>query len=58
MSSPNVTNLAAKLIALKPTLKPAEIVALIKKGADRKEGTFPYLLMNPKRSVELLHREQ
>jgi subtilisin family serine protease len=58
MSSPNATNLAAKLIALKPTLKPTELVELIKKGADRKEGTFPYLLMNPKRSVELLHAEQ
>jgi subtilisin family serine protease len=58
MSSPNVTNLAAKLIALKPALKPTNVIELIKKGADRKEGTFPYLLMNPKRSLELLREEQ
>ncbi len=58
MSSPNATNLAAKLIALKPALKPTEVIELIKKGADRKEGTFPYLLMNPNRSVELLRQEQ
>jgi len=58
MSSPNVTNLAAKLLALKPTLKPAEVVELIKKGADRKEGTFPYLLLNPERSVGLLREQQ
>lgn len=58
MSSPNVMNLAAKLITLKPTLKPTAVIELIKKGADRKEGTHPYLLLNPKRSVELLREEQ
>ncbi len=58
MSSPNVMNLAAKLIALQPTLKPREVIELVKKGADRKDGAFSYLLMNPKRSVELLREEQ
>ncbi|MFQ5805538.1 MAG: S8 family serine peptidase [Phycisphaerae bacterium] len=58
MSAPNVTNLAAKLIALKPTLKPSAVIELIKKGADRKEGAPPYLLLNPQRSVELLREEQ
>ena len=58
MASPNVTNLAAKLIALKPTLKPAMVIDLIKKGADRKEGELSYLLLNPKQSVQLLHVEQ
>jgi subtilisin family serine protease len=58
MASPNVANLAAKLIALKPALKPAEVVELIKKGADRREGPHPYLLLNPKRSVELLRQHQ
>jgi subtilisin family serine protease len=54
MSSPNVMNLAAKLIALDPELTPAEVIDLIKRGADRKEGALSYLLLNPKRSVELL----
>ena len=53
MSSPNVLNLAAKLIALKPELQPTQVIDLIKRGADRKEGKLSYLLMNPKRSAEL-----
>lgn len=58
MASPNVTNLAAKLIAFQPTLTPTAVMELVKKGADRKEGTFPYLLMNPKRSMALLQKDQ
>ncbi|MFH1746827.1 MAG: S8 family serine peptidase [Planctomycetota bacterium] len=55
MASPNVANLAAKLLALDPHLSPTEVIELIKKGAERKtEGGQSYLLMNPKRSVELL----
>ena len=54
MSSPNVMNLAAKLITLNPELKPADVIELIKQGTDRKEGALSYLLLNPKRSVELL----
>jgi len=55
MSAPNVMNLAGKLIALKPELKPAEVIELIKQGADHVEGDLSYLLLNPKRSVELLN---
>lgn len=51
-SSPNVANLAAKIIAVAPSLTPAEVIALIKAGADpNPEGL---LLMNPKRSMEML----
>ncbi|UCG91368.1 MAG: S8 family serine peptidase [candidate division WOR-3 bacterium] len=53
MSSPSVANLAAKLLALEPSLTTGEVVALIKKGADRSEDGR-LLLINPKRSVELL----
>ena len=53
MSSPNVANLAAKLIALKPSLSPIEVVNLIKEGADQSEDGR-LLLINPKHSVELL----
>lgn len=55
MASPNVANLAGKLLALDPGLKPPETIDLILKGADRNTvGTHSFLLMNPKRSVEIL----
>jgi len=53
MSAPNVVNLAAKLLALEPTLTTAELRALILDGADRTEDGRRVLL-NPARSVELL----
>ncbi len=55
MAAPNVANLAGKLIALDPSLKPPAVIALIKSGADQKMGgNRKILLMNPKRTVELL----
>ena len=54
MSSPNVMNLAGKLLALNPELTPTDIIELIMNGADRKEGELSYLLINPRRAVELL----
>ncbi len=51
-SSPNVANLAAKLLAVEPSLSPPDVISLIKNGADANpEGL---LLMNPKRSMEIL----
>ena len=35
MSSPQVTNLAAKMLAVNPKLKPAEIIAIIEKTAEK-----------------------
>ena len=53
VSAPQVTNLAAKLLALEPLLTTEEAVLLIKDGADwNEDGRF--LLINPKRSIELL----
>ena len=55
MASPNAANLAAKLLALDPGLKPPEVIDLIKKGADRKTGgSHSFLLMNPERAIKLL----
>ena len=52
-AAPNVTNLAAKLIALDPSLTPAEVAKLIRDGCDLSaDGRFR--LINPKRSVQLL----
>jgi len=54
MASPEVTNLAAKLFALDPTLKPADVIALIKGGLEPNPKDPRILLLNPKKSVELL----
>jgi subtilisin family serine protease len=55
MSSPNVMNLAAKLFAKKPELTVAQAKDLIIKGCDEKKaGERKIMLINPKKSVELL----
>lgn len=54
MAAPQVANLAAKILALRPGLKPAEVVALMKANADPipdKPGRF---IINPKRTLEAL----
>ena len=53
MSAPNVTNLAAKLLAIDPTLHPKEVIALITLGCDTTEDGRRYL-MNPKKSIAML----
>lgn len=55
MASPNVTNLAAKLIALDPSLRPAEVIALIRDGATASEDGRRHLI-DPRRSVKLLEK--
>jgi len=55
MASPNVANLAAKIIAVKPSLKPAEVAALIKQGAE-KGGSENFTLIHPKKTGELVER--
>ncbi len=53
VSAPQVTNLAAKLLAIEPSLTTEDVAALIKDGASwNEDGRF--LLINPQRSVELL----
>ncbi|WP_428503188.1 S8 family serine peptidase [Roseateles sp.] len=57
MASPQVANLAAKLIALKPALKAAEVKALILQGAERMNGADGkpgrVNLIHPRKSAEL-----
>ncbi|MCW8806338.1 MAG: S8 family serine peptidase, partial [Ignavibacteriaceae bacterium] len=53
MASPNVVNLAAKLLALDYSLTTSELIDLIVDGADKSEDGR-ILLINPQRSVELL----
>ena len=57
MASPNVVNLAAKLIALDPQLTPEQTIHLIVAGAtNSKDGRRHDI--DPKQSVELLQRSQ
>jgi len=53
MSAPAVTNLAAKLFALDPSLTPEKVTDLIIKGSDPSEDGR-ILLINPKKSIGLL----
>lgn len=53
MSAPAVTNLAAKLFALDPSLTPEKVTELIIKGADPSEDGR-VLLINPKKTIGLL----
>jgi len=53
MASPNVANLAAKIVAVKPSLKPEEVVSLIKGGAE-KGGSEKFTLINPKKTAALV----
>lgn len=55
MASPNVANLAAKLLALDPTLRPSDVIRLIRGGATTSTDGRRHLI-DPKRSVELLTR--
>ena len=55
MSSPNVANLAAKLLATDPTLGTADLGGLIEAGCDEaKAGERTVRLVNPRRSMDLL----
>ena len=54
MASPNVVNLAAKLVALDPTLTPARVIDLIEGGCDLSADGRLHVI-NPKKTVALLH---
>jgi subtilisin family serine protease len=53
MASPNVVNLAAKLIAIDPTLTPAQTIRLIRDGATATDDGRRHLI-DEKRSVQML----
>jgi subtilisin family serine protease len=54
MAAPQVSNLAAKILALKPELKPAEVVALIRSNADPLPGQPGRLIINPRKTIEAM----
>jgi len=51
MASPQVANLAAKILAVNPKLKPAEVIRLIRDTAD-KTADGRRTLVNPKKAVQ------
>jgi hypothetical protein len=53
MAAPQVTNLAAKLLAIDPKLSPSQLITLIRDGSDASDDGRRHL-MNPRRSIELL----
>jgi len=53
MASPNVANLAAKILAVKPSLQPQEVAALIKDGAE-KGGSEKFPLIHPKKTAAMI----
>ena len=57
MASPNVVNLAAKLLALNYSLTTNELIQLILDGADKSKDER-ITLINPKKSVEILEAEK
>ena len=50
MASPNVANLAAKILAVNPKLTPAEVIAMIRDTADR-TADGRRVLINPRKAV-------
>lgn len=57
MASPNVVNLAAKLIALDPKLTPEQTIALMKQGATPSADGRMHLI-DPKATIALLKQQQ
>ncbi len=51
MAAPNVTNLAAKVLAVNPKLTTEQVIEVITKGAEPMEGYEGRLVINPKKSV-------
>ncbi len=54
MASPGVTNLAAKMLAIDPSLTPQEIIQLMEKNGDTIPGTKENFLIHPQRTIQAL----
>lgn len=56
MASPNVANLAAKVVAVQPGLQPTEIIRVIEDNADSLEEQPELKLINPRATLEALEK--
>lgn len=54
MAAPNAANLAGKLLALDPKLTTDQLIDLMTRGADPMPGHEGRLIINPKKTIELL----
>ncbi len=52
MASPNVANLAAKMLVANPDLKPEQVISLMKETATVSEETDDIKLIHPRRAIE------
>jgi subtilisin family serine protease len=58
MAAPQVANLAAKILAIRPDFKPADVIAAIRTNADPipdKPGRF---IINPKRTIDAVRAQK
>ncbi|MFN7734669.1 MAG: S8 family serine peptidase [Pirellula sp.] len=53
-ATPQVANLAAKILALRPELKPVDVIALIRKHADPIPNHPGRFIIHPKKTIESL----
>ena len=53
-AAPAIVNLAAKLLAVRPSLNPPEVIDLIKRGGSRNQEGL--LVANPKNSMQILDK--
>jgi len=56
MSSPQVANLAGKMLVVNPAMKPADVIAIIRDTAD-KTADGRRALVNPKKAVDVAARK-
>jgi len=54
MASPQVANLAVKILAVMPEMKPADVITLIKSNAEPLPGQEGRWVIHPKRTLEAL----
>jgi hypothetical protein len=57
MAAPNVANLAAKLLVVKPSLKPEEVIAIIRETANKTEDGRR-VLINPAKALALVQNRE
>lgn len=57
MASPNVVNLAGKILTINPKLTPSEVIDIIENGVEKSEDGRIFLI-NPKKSIEKLMTNQ
>ncbi|MEE4271822.1 MAG: S8 family serine peptidase [Thermoanaerobaculales bacterium] len=58
MSAPAVVNLAAKILAVDPSLSPTQVIDRIMKGATPRDGDEDFLLLHPRNTMLSVEAEE